>query len=150
MLWLKKRGAAHSVAFHNVHDAAILWFSEEPHQVDATVVRQGAVTQMSTTDEASVARARAVAEQAPPWVPVVSDEKWEKYVNVDRVTDVVLQDDPPPGATRGVRKLVLSITYVAPANPYQPQTYVCGEVHEPNMIEHVLARFGHKLEFEDD
>jgi len=139
MLWLRKRGAARSAAFHNVHDAAILWFTmEPPYQVDATLVRQGSVTQISTTDEASIERARAVAEKVPPWVPVTSEAKWSKFVHLDRVTDVVLENDG------GKRKLVLSITYIAPDNPYQPQSYVCGEIHERNMIEHVLHRLGHR------
>ena len=146
MLWLKKRGAAHSAAFQNVHDAAILWFVYEPScQVDATVVRQGTVAQLSTTDPESVERARAVAE-GQPWVPVASDAKWMKFVNVDRMTDVVLQEDPAPGSgsTRGARKLVLSVMYVAPDKPFQPQTYVCGEVHEGGVIDYVLERIGHQ------
>ena len=138
MLWLRKKGAARSAAFHNVHDAAILWFTREPSQVDATLVRQGAVTQISTTDEESIERARALAEKSPAWVQVESEAKWRKHVHLDRVTDVVLENDG------GKRKLVLSITYVAPDKPYAPQSYVCGEVHERNMIEHVLHRLGHK------
>ena len=147
MLWLKKKGAARSVAFHNVHDAAdpVVHVRSRTKSTRRSM-RQGAVTQISTTDESPMARARAVAGEAPPWVPVVSETtptaaRWDKYVNLDHVTDVVLEDDPPPGAKRGVRKLVLSITYVAPGNPYQPQSYVCGEVHERNMID-ARARIG--------
>ena len=138
MLWLRKKGAARSAAFHNVHDAAILWFTREPSQVDATLVRQGAVTQISTTDEESIERARALAEKSPAWVQVESEAKWRKHVHLDRVTDVVLENDG------GKRKLVLSITYVAPDKPYAPQSYVCGEVHERNVIEYVLHRIGHR------
>jgi hypothetical protein len=146
MIWLRKKGAAHSVAFHNVHDAAILWFSRgEPRQVDATLVRQGTVSQISTVDRESIERAREVVEGSP-WVPVVSEGsgvKWDKFVNVDRVTDVVLEDDPPPGSAKGVRKLVLSVTYIAPGNPFQPQSYLCGEIHERSVIDAVLDRLGH-------
>ena len=138
MLWLRKMGAARSAAFHNVHDAAILWFTRDPQQVDATLVRQGAVTQISTTDEESIERARVVAEKSPAWVQVTSEAKWRKFVHLDRVTDVVLENDG------GTRKLILSITYIAPDNPYAPQSYVCGEVHERNVIEYVLHRIGHK------
>ena len=150
MIWLRKKGAARSVAFSNVHDARVLWFTvEEPYQVDATLIRQGSVTQVSTTDRESIERARAVAESAP-WVPVVSETtpagtaRWDKFVNLDHVTDVVLEDDPAPGSKRRVRKLVLSVTYVAPGNPYQPQSYECGEIHERNIIDAVLHRLGHR------
>ena len=147
MLWLRKMGAARSAAFHNVHDAAILWFTmDPPFQVDATVVRQGSVSQISTTDENSITRARRAVENIPPWVPVTSETKpkWLKYVHLDRVTDVVLEEDG------GKRKLVLSIAYVAPDKPFEVQSYVCGEIHERALIADVLDRLGHDHDTEDE
>jgi len=144
MLWLRKKGAARSVAFSNVRDAIDLSFTvDEPYQVDATMVRHGTVSVISTSDEGAVERARALVDKGGSWVPVVAEAKWDKWVNLDQVTNVVLEDDPPPGATRGVRKLVLSVTYTAPATPYSPQSLACGEIHERNVIQHVLHHMGH-------
>jgi hypothetical protein len=142
MVWMRKPGASRSALYSNVRDAAIVWFSSgPPPHVDATLVRQGVISQISTPDEPSIARLTALTERAP-WVRVVSDPKWKKFVSLDAVTDVVLEDDPPPGATHPARKLVLSITYFAPGNPNQPQNYACGEIHDPHVIDGVLHRLG--------
>jgi hypothetical protein len=44
---------------------------------------------------------------------------------------------------RGVRKLVLSVAYIAPDKPYQPQAYACGEMHDRHLIRRVLEQLGH-------
>jgi hypothetical protein len=142
MVWIRKQGAARSSTFSNIRDAAIVWFtSGPPPHVDATLVRQGVVSQISTPDEESIARLTALTERAP-WVPVQSEAKWRKFVNLDSITDIVLEDDPPLGTAKPARKLVLSITYLAPGNPNQPQSYVCGEVHDPHLIDRVLDHLG--------
>ena len=52
MVWLRQKAAVRgSATFLNASDAAILWLSsEEPYQVEATVVRDGVVGVFRTTD----------------------------------------------------------------------------------------------------
>jgi hypothetical protein len=132
-----------SSTFLNASDAAILSISiDEPHWVEATVVRNGVVTTLRTTDRESVEKARAVAESAP-FAPVLSDMTRDKFVNIERVTDIVLEPIAPQGAQKRGRKLVLTLKYVPPGNPFQPQAMACGEIHERNMIATVLSRLGY-------
>ena len=144
MVWLRQKAAVRgSATFLNASDAAILWLSsEEPYQVEATVVRDGVVGVFRTTDREAVERARAVAEAAP-FVPVLAEPKGDKFVSLDRMTDIVLEPIAPPGAPRRGRKLLLTLKYVPPGNPFQPQAMACGEIHERSVIESVLHRLGY-------
>ena len=146
-MWLRKMGAARSVAYVNVADAAIVWFTkDEPTQVDATLVRQGVISQVSTPDERSVDLARSLVRGViggGSWVAVEGDARWTKYVNLDRITDMVLEDDSPLDGSKRVHRLVLSISYFAPGNPNTPQSYACGEIRGAKAIAQVLQRFRH-------
>lgn len=143
MVWLRQKAAVRgSATFLNASDAAILWLSsEEPYQVEVTVVRDGVVGVFRTTDRESIEKARAVAESAP-FVPVPSEPKGDKFVNIERMTDIVLEPIAAPGEPRRGRKLLLTLKYVPPGNPFQPQAMACGEIHERNVIAAVLSRLG--------
>ena len=146
MVWLRQKAAVRgSATFLNVSDAAILWLSsEEPYQAEATVVRNGVVSVFRTTDREAVERARAVAEAAP-FVPVLADRKGggDKFVSLDHMTDIVLEPSAPPGAPKRGRKLMLTMRYLPPGNPFQPQAMACGEIHERDVIGAVLHRLGY-------
>ena len=143
MVWLRQKAALRGAAtFLNASDAAVLRFTcEEPHQVEVTLVRNGVVTTFRTTDRESIGKARAFAEAAP-FVPVLSDPSEEDFVNVERMTDIVLEPIAAPGQPWQGRKLLLTLKYVPPGNPFQPQAMACGEIHERYTIEAVLARLG--------
>ena len=58
------------------------------------------------------------------------------------MTDIVLEPIAAAGRAAARRKLLLTLKYVPPGNPFQPQAMACGEIHERNVIEAVLHRLG--------
>lgn len=141
MLWMLSGDATAVDLWTNVSDAAVVWFASvtgpnDAAEVACRAVRQGVMRTFASTDPETIRRLRAATSRLP-WIAVQSPrDRWEKFVHLDRVSEVrrlpasPASPDPP-------QKLLLSITY---DNGTQPVTETVGEVFDPAAIDRILGR----------
>ncbi len=147
MMWIHAPEGNAFELWTNVSDAVVMWFTSAlgPNsvpEVAGRALRQGAMRTFASTDSGTIERLREAMTHAPwvPWIPVQSQrEGWEKFVNLERVSEV-RRVPTSSAAPDGPQKLILTLTYDARDNANQSTTETVGEVFDPNAIDRVIER----------